>query len=60
MWRYCIQHQHVMSEYGFNKCEYSNITGNTVVSSTYCEHPLLGAANAWQLGHSQNFYFVYK
>ena len=34
-----------MSEYGFIKCEYSNIIGNTVVSSTYCEHPLLGAAN---------------
>ena len=33
------------SEYGFRKCEYSNIIGNTVVSRTYCEHPLLGAAN---------------
>ena len=34
-----------MTEYGFIKCEYSNIIGNTVVSRTYCEHPLLGAAN---------------
>ena len=34
-----------MSEYGFIKCEYSNIIGNTIVSRTYCEHPLLGAAN---------------
>ena len=34
-----------MSEYGFIKCEYSNIVGNTVVSRTYCEHPLLVAAN---------------
>ena len=29
----CIQHQHIMSEYGFIKCEYINIIGNTVVSS---------------------------
>ena len=34
-----------MSEYGFTKCEYSNIIGNTVVSRTYCEHSLLGTAN---------------
>ena len=34
-----------MSEYSFIKCEYSNIIGNTVVSRTYCEHPLLGAPN---------------
>ena len=34
-----------MSEYGFIKCEYCNIIGNTVVSRTYCEHPLLGGAN---------------
>ena len=34
-----------MSEYGFTKCEYSNIIGNTEVSRTYCEHSLLGAAN---------------
>ena len=27
-------------EYGFIKCEYSNIIGNAVVSRTYCEHPL--------------------
>ena len=45
MWTYCIQHQHIMSEYSFIKCEYSNIIGNTVVSRTYCEHPLLGAPN---------------
>ena len=31
-----------MSEYGFIKCEYSNVIGNTVVNS---EHPLLGAEN---------------
>ena len=36
---------YILSEYGFRKCEYSNIIGNTVVSRTYCEHPLLGAAN---------------
>ena len=45
MWRYCIQHQHIMSEYAFIKCEYSNIIGNTVVNKTCCEHALLGAAN---------------
>ena len=28
-----------------NKCEYSNIIGNTEVSRAYCEHQLLGAAN---------------
>ena len=39
MWRYII------SEYGFIKSEYSNVIGNTVVSRTYCEHPLLGAAS---------------
>ena len=37
--------QHIMSEYGFIKCKYSNIIGNTVVSRTCCEHPLSGAAN---------------
>ena len=35
----------MMSEYGFIKCEYINIIDNTVVSRTYSEHPLLGAAN---------------
>ena len=35
----------IMSEYGFIKCEYSNIIGNTVVNRTCCEPPLLGAAN---------------
>ena len=45
MWRYCIQHQHLVSEYGFTKCKYSNIIGNTVGSRAYCEHRLLGAAN---------------
>ena len=42
---YCIQHQHIMSDDGFIKCEYINIIGKTVVNRTCCEHPLLGAAN---------------
>ena len=39
MWRYRIQHQHILSEYGLIKCEYSNISDNTVVNRTCCEHP---------------------
>ena len=58
----CIQHQHIMSEYGLINCEYSNTIGNTVVSRTYCEHPLLGAANLlceaiWSFPKMQ---FVYR
>ena len=34
----CMQHQHIMSEYGFIKCEYSNIIGNTVVNRTVSIH----------------------
>ena len=63
MWTYCIQHQHIMSEYGFIKCEYSNIAGNTVVSRTYCEHPLLVAANLLReatLSFPKIVFFVYK
>ena len=40
-----ILHQHIMSQYDFKKCAYSNIIGNLVVSRNCCEHPLLGAAN---------------
>ena len=38
MWRYCIQHQHILSEYGFIKCEYSNIIDNTVVEPAVITH----------------------